>query len=209
MWIRYFVPEDGDDASHPNVYQTDKANTLEDVKRSFPLSGNFHFRFLKEIEKMSVWLDITDNSTPLPTHQGGLFIKASRLKGSSPSLERKSTERPAAVESTAPGPSLNRSTSSSSSVPAPAPAPTTRQPSEKLLNFDHHDEDFGSGKLKFLLTSLDIFVMFSRCLAAPASTSPIPPAPVPAPAAAEPFFDDHVDLLGMSAPSSTSQSQKV
>lgn len=145
MWIRYFVPEDGDDASHPNVYQTDKANTLDDVKRSFPLSGNFHFRFLKEIEKMTVWLDITDNSAPLPSYQGGLFIKASRLKGTSSSSERKPVDRSSNVESAANGPSLNRSTSSSSSVPPPAPAPTTRQPSEKLLNFDHHDEDFGSG----------------------------------------------------------------
>ncbi len=141
MWIRYFVPEDGDDASHPNVFQVDKANTLEDIKKSFPLVGSFHFRFLKEVDKMSVWLDVTDNNSPLPTYQGGLFIKATRNR-SKQSIEVKHHQNVAEVPPPAAKP-VSRATSSSAATSVPPPAPTTRQPSEKLLNFDHNDDDFG------------------------------------------------------------------
>lgn len=134
MWVRYFVPEDGDDSNHPNVYQTDRVHSLEDLKKSFPLNGQFHFRFLKELDKMMVWMDATDNDIPLPVFQGGLFVKANRIRSESAGQDT-SYQHKANIPVVEP--------ISSSSARTQAVPPTTRQPSEKLLNFDHHDDDFG------------------------------------------------------------------
>lgn len=49
--LRYFIPSDGDDADHPNVFQlpSDVVGSgsvrFGDVKRNFPLPGQYHFRF--------------------------------------------------------------------------------------------------------------------------------------------------------------------
>ena len=45
--IRYHVPEDGDDAAHPNVFElvSEGAVRVGDVRRHFPLPGRFHLRF--------------------------------------------------------------------------------------------------------------------------------------------------------------------
>lgn len=140
MWVRYFVPEDGDDSNHPNVYQAEKINSLEDLKRSFPLSGQFHFRFLKDLDKMMVWMDVTENNSPLPVFQGGLFVKANRIQSeSAPVADRRPHHK-------ANSPTVELA--SSSSAPTRTVPPATQQPSEKLLNFDHHDEDFS--KLLFI-----------------------------------------------------------
>lgn len=51
---RYFIPADGDDPSHPNVFQLPSglvgSGTVRcgDVERHFPLPGRFHFRFKKK-----------------------------------------------------------------------------------------------------------------------------------------------------------------
>lgn len=176
MWVRYFVPEDGDDANHPNVFCVDRMNTLDDVKRSFPLSGNFHFRFMKELDKMTVWMDIVDSSTPLPTYQGGIFIKANRIRSSSSTR----SEPPQASKSNL---SSTNSVSSSSVPPAKTSSPIApvRQPSETLLNMDIHDEDFGGPA-----TSPQPV----------AASSPVPPA--------ENVFGDNHDLLELSSSSSSS-----
>ena len=44
--IRYHVPEDGDDAAHPNVFElvSEGAVRVGDVRRHFPLPGRFHLR---------------------------------------------------------------------------------------------------------------------------------------------------------------------
>lgn len=49
--LRYFIPSDGDDADHPNVFHlpSDVVGSgsvrFGDVKRNFPLPGQYHFRF--------------------------------------------------------------------------------------------------------------------------------------------------------------------
>lgn len=51
---RYFIPADGDDPSHPNVFQLPSGLVgtgsvrCGDVERHFPLPGRFHFRFKKK-----------------------------------------------------------------------------------------------------------------------------------------------------------------
>lgn len=51
---RYFIPSDGDDPAHPNVFQLPsdlvKGGSVlcGDVKNHFPLPGSYHFRFKKK-----------------------------------------------------------------------------------------------------------------------------------------------------------------
>jgi hypothetical protein len=136
MWIRYFVPEDGDDPKHPNVYQAELGRnvTLSAIKKSFPLAGNYHFRFLKEIDRLSVWLDIIDDDAPIPVQEGSIFIKASRITS---------------FDNT---PIVNNN-SSQSSIKKPNEKPVTRPPgpekanSEKLLNFTDDEPSPASKKV--------------------------------------------------------------
>ena len=53
---RYFIPSDGDDPAHPNVFQLPSGLVSSgevrcaDVKRHFPLPGRYHFRFKKKFK---------------------------------------------------------------------------------------------------------------------------------------------------------------
>ncbi len=44
MFIKYFVPEDGDDAQHPNCFQVDGSGSasLSAIRKAFPLPGYVH-----------------------------------------------------------------------------------------------------------------------------------------------------------------------
>ena len=57
--IRYHVPEDGDDAAHPNVFElvSEGAVRVGDVRRHFPLPGRFHLRFRRRVAGLEVWAD--------------------------------------------------------------------------------------------------------------------------------------------------------
>lgn len=83
MIVRYIVPEDGDDFSHPNVFEFFPKNNpmLTEFKKAFPFPGNYHFRFLTVIDSVNshVWLDVVNDNIELPLLNGGLFVKASRL----------------------------------------------------------------------------------------------------------------------------------
>lgn len=196
MWIRYFVPEDGDDSQHPNVYQSDNNGsiTLGDIKRSFPLSGSFHFRFLKEIDRMTVWMDIADDNGPLPTHQGSVFIKANRLPTHSVDLSTQNSSVKAAATTSA---GVAAQTAKPVRVSQPAPE---RAPSEKLLNF--HDEVLPPRKCWSIRCRFDVSYSFLLLTVSNAGSSA--PAPAPAPVTSANFVDDN-DLLGFSSTSSSSQ----
>lgn len=60
---RYFIPEDGDDSEHPNVFQLPSQTVsnhgtlkLGEISRNFPLPGTFHFRFKKKFREAFVWV---------------------------------------------------------------------------------------------------------------------------------------------------------
>jgi len=79
--VKYFIPEDGDDATHPNVFSVQKgtsAVTLGAVKRAFPLPGSYHFRFLHVAGSVKVWLDVLDENAVVPSGDDGIFAKISR-----------------------------------------------------------------------------------------------------------------------------------
>ena len=81
MLIKYIVPEDGDDQAHPNVFKitASQAPTLGQLKKAFPLPGKYHFRCLRSINNMTVWMDTTDDNAALVAFEGAIFLKASRI----------------------------------------------------------------------------------------------------------------------------------
>ena len=84
---RYFIPEDGDDPEHPNVFKLPKDSplTLGEIKRYFPVPGQYHFRFLRTIESNLVWMDVTDDSQRVPTQNNSIVAKVSRIASPSTS----------------------------------------------------------------------------------------------------------------------------
>jgi len=146
MFIKYFIPEDGDEQSHPNVFKIENVQqpTLADIKRAFPVPGIYHYRFLKSLGSQIVWLDISDDKSQAPFFQGTVFVKASRISTptSSSGIDRASNgfhsnpptvKQTSAASSTAPATAVN-----TTAVPAKPvkPAETERRNSEKLLKFD-------------------------------------------------------------------------
>ena len=82
MIIKYIICEDGDDECHPNVFNISGHSnpTLGMIKKSFPVRGDYHFRFLTTLGHSKVWIDILDNSASAPFYDGSIFMKVSRLE---------------------------------------------------------------------------------------------------------------------------------
>jgi hypothetical protein len=128
MYIRYFIPEDGDDEAHPNVFKVlqDSGVTLADIKQSFPIAGTYHFRFLRSLESFTVWMDVVADTAVVPVHQNCITIKASRITSSGGNGNGSSS-------TAAPQP---RPAPAPSAAPKPQPKPEQKRPSVKLINFD-------------------------------------------------------------------------
>jgi len=83
--IRYFIPSDGDDPDHPNVFRiTNNPNPikLQHIKEGFPLPGEYHFRFKKKLGKTVVWVDVTKAQEAVPLCDGVVMVKVERLSAS-------------------------------------------------------------------------------------------------------------------------------
>ena len=90
---RYFIPEDGDDESCPNVFLAPKPRqpgtppTLGQVKDAFPLPGRYHFRFKsplfpggdREKGAMPVWMDTVQDSAPVAVWKSSIVAKVTRI----------------------------------------------------------------------------------------------------------------------------------
>ena len=127
--IKYIIPEDGDEIDHPNVFTLQSSSstvTLRDIKKSFPLSNNgssseFHFRFLKLLSpENKVWLDLINDSDVLPSVNGSIFAKVSRISSSS-------TSNTAAINNNVASPNINK-ISKSTNVPPPSTTPSNSTP---------------------------------------------------------------------------------
>lgn len=91
--IRYFLPEDGDTEGTPNVFLAPKPSRpgypplLGQIKGSFPLPGNYHFRFKtalvpgtdRDKYAVPVWMDCVEDSEPVPVWQGSIVAKVTRV----------------------------------------------------------------------------------------------------------------------------------
>ncbi|UIZ29666.1 hypothetical protein KXD40_003184 [Peronospora effusa] len=80
--LNYFVPEDGDSSDHLNVVPLPRVDLLrlQHIKKSFPLPGNFHFRFKTAFEGTYVWLDVVNDTDPVPDFDGLIICKISRVQ---------------------------------------------------------------------------------------------------------------------------------
>ena len=107
--------------------------------QTFPLPGNWHFRFKFDYRNTYVWLDVTNALSKVPVYKGSVFIKAARMKYKTKTAKKKvSFKKPRNTRPTRP--------------PAPSMADPTlnednedndkksrlrhRQSSEELLNLD-------------------------------------------------------------------------
>mmetsp|Transcript_5378 Transcript_5378/g.12303 ORF Transcript_5378/g.12303 Transcript_5378/m.12303 type:complete len:276 (+) Transcript_5378:424-1251(+) len=91
--IRYFVPEDGDLETQPNVFLAPKPRhpgappTFGQVRDAFPLPGQYHFRFKSALvpgtdrdkSAMAVWMDVVEERQPVPTWKNGIVVKVARI----------------------------------------------------------------------------------------------------------------------------------
>ena len=87
VYVKYFVPEDGDESAHPNVFKVQgcagvAALTLGLLKKSFPVEGAYHFRFLTVVPGLNdkVWMDLLEDGEVVPhSETGEVFAKVSRI----------------------------------------------------------------------------------------------------------------------------------
>jgi len=143
---RYFLPEDGDEEQHPNVYlarkprQPNQPPLLRDIKSSFPLPGTFHFRFKSSLvpgaelygngkEMPSVWMDCVDDNRPVPVWKNSIIAKVTRISLDEDDLEEEETPVPSSTHQ------MNGVSNVNVPPPAPvAPAVAAPPPTENLLN---------------------------------------------------------------------------
>ena len=83
-FIKYVIPEDGDDFDHPNVFmcggdKSAEALTLGDVMSDFPVPGKYQFRFMRKTASGQVWFDVTDKNGTIPRNNNEIFAKVSRV----------------------------------------------------------------------------------------------------------------------------------
>ncbi|CAK81898.1 unnamed protein product (macronuclear) [Paramecium tetraurelia] len=80
--IYYVVPQDNDDVEIPNAFgigkQVDQI-TLKDIKTSFPLQGEYIFRFRYKTSHNTVWLDLPTDTAQIPLFNSRILIKATRI----------------------------------------------------------------------------------------------------------------------------------
>ncbi|CAD8076370.1 unnamed protein product [Paramecium sonneborni] len=80
--IYYIVPQDNDDVEIPNAFgigkQIDQV-TLKDIKSSFPLQGEYIFRFRYKTSHNTVWLDLPTDTSQIPLFNNRILIKATRI----------------------------------------------------------------------------------------------------------------------------------
>jgi hypothetical protein len=82
--VYYVVPEDLDDFSHPNLFSVPAAApSLADIKKAFPLPGSYHFRFKRQFKSGFVWADALDDAASVPSFEGVIFAKISRISKTS------------------------------------------------------------------------------------------------------------------------------
>ncbi|CAD8145015.1 unnamed protein product [Paramecium pentaurelia] len=80
--VYYIVPQDNDDIEIPNAFGIGKPIdqvTLKDIKTSFPLQGEYIFRFRYKTSHNTVWLDLPTDTSQIPLFNNRILIKATRI----------------------------------------------------------------------------------------------------------------------------------
>jgi len=79
--VYYHVPEDKDDPEFPNAFGLNTAIDdvrLLEIRKLFPLEGDYIFRFKTKLGNSNVWMDIKEDSK-IPQFGGKIVMKASRM----------------------------------------------------------------------------------------------------------------------------------
>ena len=80
--IYYFVPEDYDSTDEFNAFGIEKnieEIKLKDIRKAFPLIGEYHFRFKNLINKSIVWMDLNSDECLALLFQNKIFLKVTRI----------------------------------------------------------------------------------------------------------------------------------
>ncbi|CAG9328868.1 unnamed protein product [Blepharisma stoltei] len=94
--IHYTLQDEGKKELYLYSTQISQGNevTVKDVRKSFPVPGRFFFRFRTIIQEenppATVWLDLPEDDSPIPTYKGYIYVKALQL----PPFENKSLLKP-------------------------------------------------------------------------------------------------------------------
>jgi len=131
--IHYHIPADGDEADVPNAFPLLKPGggvQLRDIRAKFPLAGSYHFRFKTRWGNggAPLWMDVTNEQSEVPEHDGKIVAKVTRL----------SWRTAAAPGDPAPGarPAASPAASTPFATPAHSPLPggSPRAPEPDLLD---------------------------------------------------------------------------
>jgi hypothetical protein len=119
--------------------------------QAFPVPGIYHFRALKAVGDMKVWLDLVSDSATVPAYRGEVVLKVTRISlgrgsntpiaSSSPS-KQSSQQRvvPSQVDVSEEKQTPQSSQSQQGKGPVARMAAPERRGSEKLLSFDTFDD---------------------------------------------------------------------
>lgn len=87
--IEYFLPENGEKETSPNIFIIKKKQdeiTLGDIENNLPIKGNFHLRFKYSLKDKTYWLDFNNREKSVPIFQnktifenGKIIIKINNL----------------------------------------------------------------------------------------------------------------------------------
>lgn len=134
--VSYFIPEDGDMESRPNVFLAPKPRqqgyppSLGQVKTSFPLPGRYHFRFKaplvpgtdRDKGAMPVWMDCVDDRQPVPVWKSQIVAKVTRI-----GIEDEFDDDDHDFDRPAGAAAAGTATATSSAVPPPKPPQQQQQ----------------------------------------------------------------------------------
>ena len=134
--IYYYVPEDGDDQEILNGFAVPKSAdvTLGDIRANFPLEGQYHFRFKHLYQKVTVWMDINNDTCKVPVFNGKIIAKATRISWDS---QKKAVTSPPEQPVAAPQPqsSMNIFAHHETEPPSTTPIPPAKPEAQFDLLF--------------------------------------------------------------------------
>lgn len=79
--VYYYIPEDFDDPQMPNAFAVQKQSdqiTLTDIESTFPLPGDYIFRFRYKYANQNVWMDLANKKCKVPKADNRIFLKVTR-----------------------------------------------------------------------------------------------------------------------------------
>mmetsp|Transcript_26619 Transcript_26619/g.49989 ORF Transcript_26619/g.49989 Transcript_26619/m.49989 type:complete len:152 (+) Transcript_26619:58-513(+) len=143
-FIYYWVPGDNDRSDHPNAFEVvheGPGAKLKEIRASFPLPGEYHFRFKMKWESGAVWMDVTNEESMVPMFEDKVYAKVLRINWGASS--RKTGDRPVSVPSASPDTSPQAASAGSedllfgdSSASGPPPSGAKGGPVKKQDDFD-------------------------------------------------------------------------